>query len=151
MPFRRIWWPAIAEHGADFGKYPPNDGTPELLTAIAAWIARRYGVTVDPATQIMALNGTREGLFNAAIALCPETKGGKTPVVLTPNPFYQVYAVAALATGAEPVYVPATRDRVSAGLRRPSGIGPGPNGHRLSLFALEPARHGGEAGLLAAT
>jgi hypothetical protein len=56
----------------------------------------------------MALNGTREGLFNACMALCPETKGGKQPVVLMPNPFYQVYAVAALAVGAEPVYVPAT-------------------------------------------
>ncbi|MGL6208380.1 MAG: aminotransferase class I/II-fold pyridoxal phosphate-dependent enzyme, partial [Paracoccaceae bacterium] len=53
-------------------------------------------------------NGTREGLFNAAIALCPETKGGQRPVILMPNPFYQVYAVAALAMGAEPVYVPAT-------------------------------------------
>jgi aspartate/methionine/tyrosine aminotransferase len=56
----------------------------------------------------MALNGTREGLYNAAIALCPETKAGKTPAILMPNPFYQVYAVAALTIGAEPVYVPAT-------------------------------------------
>ena len=56
----------------------------------------------------MVLNGTREGLFNAAIALCPETKNGKKPVILMPNPFYQVYAVAALTVGAEPVYVPAT-------------------------------------------
>ena len=56
----------------------------------------------------MVLNGTREGLFNALIALSPETKGGKPPAVLMPNPFYQVYAVAALTIGAEPVYVPAT-------------------------------------------
>jgi aspartate/methionine/tyrosine aminotransferase len=56
----------------------------------------------------MALNGTREGLFNAALALIPEAKGGKRPAVLIPNPFYQVYAVGALAAGAEPVYVPAT-------------------------------------------
>ena len=98
----------LAAHLDGFGKYPPNDGTPELLSAIADWISRRYGVTLDSAHQIMSLNGTREGLFNAAIALCPETKRGKTPVVLTPNPFYQVYAVAALAVGAEPVYVPAT-------------------------------------------
>jgi len=97
----------IAEHAADFGKYPPNDGTPELLGAMADWVARRYGVTIDPETQIMGLNGTREGLFNAAVALCPEMKRGKVPVVLTPNPFYQVYAVAALTVGAEPVYVPA--------------------------------------------
>jgi aspartate/methionine/tyrosine aminotransferase len=56
----------------------------------------------------MVLNGTREGLFNAAIALCPEQKAGGKPVILMPNPFYQVYAVAALTVGAEPVYVPAT-------------------------------------------
>ncbi|ALG91562.1 MULTISPECIES: aminotransferase class I/II-fold pyridoxal phosphate-dependent enzyme [Actibacterium] len=97
----------IAENVAGFGKYPPNDGTPELCAAIAGWIGRRYGVSVDPGTQVMALNGTREGLFNAALALCPETVRGKRPVVLMPNPFYQVYAVAALAVGAEPVYVPA--------------------------------------------
>jgi aspartate/methionine/tyrosine aminotransferase len=101
--------PIIAEHAAEFGKYPPNDGTPELLNAIAGWISRRYGVEVALDRQIMALNGTREGLFNAAVALCPEvTAQGKQPVVLMPNPFYQVYAVAALAVGAEPVYVPAT-------------------------------------------
>jgi aspartate/methionine/tyrosine aminotransferase len=90
-----------------FGVYPPNDGSPELLTAISGWIARRYGVDFAQ-DRLMVLNGTREGLFNACIALCPETKAGKTPVVLMPNPFYQVYAVAALTVGAEPVYVPAT-------------------------------------------
>jgi N-succinyldiaminopimelate aminotransferase len=56
----------------------------------------------------MVLNGTREGLYNACIALSPESKNGKKPVVLMPNPFYQVYAVAALTVGAEPCYVPAT-------------------------------------------
>ncbi|MDE3120543.1 MAG: aminotransferase class I/II-fold pyridoxal phosphate-dependent enzyme [Paracoccaceae bacterium] len=98
----------IAANLDGFGKYPPNDGTPELLSAIAGWVRRRYGVTLDESRQIMALNGTREGLFNALIAICPEQKGGQRPVVLVPNPFYQVYAVAALAIEAEPVYVPAT-------------------------------------------
>lgn len=99
---------AITAHGAEFGRYPPNEGTPALLTAISAWLARRFGAAVDPETRIMALNGSREGLFNAALALCPETKRGRQPAVLMPNPFYQVYAVAALAAGAEPVFVPAT-------------------------------------------
>lgn len=98
----------IAENAAGFNNYPANDGTPDLQAAISGWVGRRYGVVVDAATQILPLNGTREGLFNACLALCPEDKRGKTPVVLTPNPFYQVYAVAALAVGAEPVYVPAT-------------------------------------------
>jgi aspartate/methionine/tyrosine aminotransferase len=100
----------IAAHADGFGKYPPNEGTPELLAAIAAWLRHRYGVTVDGATEVTVLNGTREGLFNAAIALCPETVRGRKPVILTPNPFYQVYAVAALTLGAEPVYVSATQE-----------------------------------------
>ena len=99
--------PVIAEAAADFGKYPPNDGSPELLAAVADWVDRRYGVRLG-AECFMALNGTREGLYNAAMALAPETKAGQRPVMLLPNPFYQVYAVAALAVGAEPVLVPAT-------------------------------------------
>jgi len=90
----------------EFAKYPANDGAPELLAAISAWIAQRYGAPVS-ADRIMVLNGTREGLFNACLALSPETKRGQKPVVLIPNPFYQVYAVAAVAAGAEPVFVPA--------------------------------------------
>ncbi|MCI2395632.1 aminotransferase class I/II-fold pyridoxal phosphate-dependent enzyme [Aliiroseovarius sediminis] len=106
------WVPqVIAAHTDEFAKYPPNDGTPELLSAIAGWLARRYGVQVDPDRQIMALNGTREGLFNTLIALCPEeTPRGEKPVVLIPNPFYQVYAVAAMTVGAEPVFLPATAE-----------------------------------------
>lgn len=97
----------IAQNADGFGKYPPNDGTPELRASIAGWLSRRFGVKADSETQIVALNGTREGLFNAAIALCPEEVRSRRPVILTPNPFYQVYAVAALAVGAEPVYVAA--------------------------------------------
>ncbi len=99
--------PILQANLSGFGVYPPNDGAPELLAAISGWIARRYEVTL-PEDRLMALNGTREGLFNACIALCPEKKNGQKPVVLMPNPFYQVYAVAALTVGAEPVYVPAT-------------------------------------------
>ena len=100
----------IAEHSAEFNKYPPNEGSPELLQSIATWVQGRYGVGVNPAEQIMALNGTREGLYNAAMALCPETLSGKPSVILIPNPFYQVYMVAALSIGAEPVFVPATAE-----------------------------------------
>ena len=97
----------LTENLQEFALYPPNDGTPELLDTIADWIARRYGVRLGQ-DRLMTLNGTREGLFNACIALCPEVKAGGAPVVLMPNPFYQVYGVAALTVGAEPVYVPAT-------------------------------------------
>lgn len=97
----------MAAHISDFAKYPVNEGTPGLLDAISGWLGRRYGLDVAPG-RIMALNGTREGLFNAGLALCPEQKNGQRPVVLVPNPFYQVYAVAAAAVQAEPVFVPAT-------------------------------------------
>ncbi|OOY08330.1 aminotransferase class I/II-fold pyridoxal phosphate-dependent enzyme [Thioclava sp. F36-7] len=99
----------IAQSLGEFGKYPVNDGTPELLDAISGWLKRRYSVEIGP-ERIMALNGTREGLYNAAMALSPEQKRGKTPVIAIPNPFYQVYAVAAAAVGAEPVFVPAGAD-----------------------------------------
>ncbi|MBJ6372871.1 aminotransferase class I/II-fold pyridoxal phosphate-dependent enzyme [Sedimentitalea arenosa] len=98
----------IVENAAGFNSYPQNEGTDALRGAIADWVRRRYGVALDPATQVMALNGTREGLYNAAMALCPERKSGGQPVILTPNPFYQVYMVAALSVGAEPIFVPAT-------------------------------------------
>ena len=99
----------LARNVEGFGRYPANDGSEGLLRATGDWLARRYGVRVDPATQIMALNGTREGLYNAMMALCPETRRGARPVVLLPNPFYQVYMVAAISVGAEPVFVPATQ------------------------------------------
>lgn len=100
----------IAANAAGFGQYPVNEGMPALLEAAADWLERRYGVQADPETRLMALNGTREGLYNAMMALCPETKRGKRPVVLVPNPFYQVYMVAALSVGAEPVFLNATED-----------------------------------------
>lgn len=99
----------IAESAEGFTKYPPNDGTPELLTAIAGWLMRRFGASV-PLDGIMALNGTREGLYNAAMALCPEQKNGQRPAVLIPNPFYQVYMIAAISVGAERVFLPATAE-----------------------------------------
>ena len=106
-PMPEFVGPILAEYLHEFGQYPPNEGTAELLQAISGWIARRYDAQI-PIDRLMILNGTREGLFNACIALCPEGKNGAKPVVLMPNPFYQVYGVAALTVGADPVYVPAT-------------------------------------------
>lgn len=100
----------IAQNAAGFNSYPPNEGSPELRAAICGFVSRRYGVLLDPDTQVMALNGTREGLYNAVMALCPETKNGQRPTVLMPNPFYQVYMIAALSVAADPIMVPATRE-----------------------------------------
>ncbi|KJZ19486.1 aspartate aminotransferase [Loktanella sp. S4079] len=96
----------LAANVQGFAKYPNNNGTDALMEAIVGFLQRRYGLELTH-EQILTLNGTREGLYNAAMALSPETKNGQ-PAVLTPNPFYQVYAVAALSVGAEPIYVPAT-------------------------------------------
>jgi aspartate/methionine/tyrosine aminotransferase len=100
---------------AGWQKYPPPRGTDAFRQACADWLARRYpaaagligpGRAVDPADQPLPLPGTREGLFFAALA----TVGGGRDVVLLPNPFYHVYAGAALAAGARPVFVPATAE-----------------------------------------
>ena len=100
----------IVENAEGFNSYPPNEGTPELRGAFADWAKGRYGVTLDPDTQVMPLNGTREGLYNVAMALSPELKNGKRPTILVPNPFYQVYMIASISVGAEPVFVPATAE-----------------------------------------
>jgi aspartate/methionine/tyrosine aminotransferase len=103
----------LQRHAATLNRYPPNEGIPELRQAISEWLGRRYGVAEayrDPDHNILPLNGTREGLFNTCLALCPETKRGERPVVLIPNPFYQCYAVAALTAGAEPIYLPCTTE-----------------------------------------
>lgn len=97
----------ISEHSARFQGYPPNEGGPEVLASICGWVKRRYGVELTE-DRLLLLNGSREGLFNAAMALCPETKDGKQPRALIPNPFYQVYAAAAMAVGAVPHFVNAT-------------------------------------------
>ncbi|EAQ03970.1 putative aspartate aminotransferase [Pseudooceanicola batsensis HTCC2597] len=103
------WVPQVLAGAVDgFSSYPANDGTPELLQAISDWIGRRYRASVGP-ERIMALNGSREGLYNAAMALLPETKAGRKPTILIPNPFYQVYMIGAISVGSEPVFVPATR------------------------------------------
>jgi aspartate/methionine/tyrosine aminotransferase len=109
-PLPTIVGETVAAHAAEFALYPPNDGTPELRAAIAGWLARRHGAAVDPDTQVIPLNGTREGLFTASTALSPEGKGGARPAILVPNPFYQAYGAGALAAGAELVPVPATAE-----------------------------------------
>jgi aspartate/methionine/tyrosine aminotransferase len=98
---------AIARHAARFGEYPPINGTAEWRGAATGWIKRRFGAALDSETQVLPLNGTREGLFLAPFVVTPESKAGGRPVILLPNPFYQCYAAAVLASGAEPVFVPA--------------------------------------------
>ena len=103
----------LAREAAGWGKYPPMTGTPEFRAAVARWLTYRFALPIgelDMDKHIIPLAGTREGLFQIAQLVCGGATGGKPPVVLLPNPFYQVYAGAALLAGAEPVFVPATKD-----------------------------------------
>lgn len=78
--------------------YPATLGEPALREAMAAWVRRRYGVTLDPATQVLPVNGSREALFAFAQTVIDPTRAGAT--VVCPNPFYQIYEGAALLAGA---------------------------------------------------
>ncbi len=113
-PFPDFITRVLQEHSSGYGRYPPVDGTPDLRRACRDWLVRRYHLPedlIDPERHICPVNGTREGLFLAALTLAPGARAGETPpAVLIPNPFYQCYAAAALAIGAEPVYVDATRE-----------------------------------------
>jgi N-succinyldiaminopimelate aminotransferase len=103
---------ALARHAAGFGSYPAINGTDDWRQAAADWLNRRFGLgaAIDAEKNLLPLNGTREGLFSVLFPLMPLAKGGGKPVVAMPNPFYQCYAAAALAAGAEPLYVPATEE-----------------------------------------
>jgi N-succinyldiaminopimelate aminotransferase len=97
----------IIQNAEGFNDYPANEGIPELKKEIVDWLQRRYSVSLDPQKNILALNGTREGLYNSLIALCPEKKNNSRPIVLIPNPFYQVYMASSLTVNAEPYFVEA--------------------------------------------
>ncbi|OFZ96630.1 MAG: succinyldiaminopimelate transaminase [Betaproteobacteria bacterium RIFCSPLOWO2_02_FULL_62_17] len=91
---------------AGLAQYPATAGTPALREAIAQWLQRRYHLPkVDPATQILPINGSREALFAIAQLLVETRLGGEPPLVISPNPFYQIYEGAALLAGAEPYFV----------------------------------------------
>ena len=100
----------LAREAASFGHYPAIIGTEDWRQAAAAWLNSRFelGGAIDPKKHILPLAGTREGLFSVLFPLLPLVKAGAKPIVAMPNPFYQCYAAAALAAGAEPLYVPAT-------------------------------------------
>lgn len=108
---------ALTRDLSSLSRYPTANGSPELRTACANWLQRRYRLPddlIDAEKQIVALNGTREGLFMIAQVVIPQKKGPKgangedqRPIVLMPNPFYQAYVGAAAACGAEPYFVPA--------------------------------------------
>ncbi|MBP8297041.1 MAG: succinyldiaminopimelate transaminase [Burkholderiales bacterium] len=95
---------ALIEGLARLANYPTTPGMLPLREAIAQWIARRHGVPApDPATQILPVAGSREALF--AFAQAVVTGSRPDPVVVMPNPCYQIYEGGALLAGAEPAYL----------------------------------------------
>ncbi len=83
--------------------YPATAGEPALKRSIVGWLERRYGLKLDAAKQILPVNGSREALFSFTQVVVDPTK--PNPVVVCPNPFYQIYEGAALLAGATPYYV----------------------------------------------
>jgi len=105
--------PVLAAHIPEFGRYPLNRGIDAFREAAAGWLTRRFGLSrpVDPETEVIALNGSREGLFLAALTASQTVppRAGR-PAILMPNPFYAAYAAGALIGQCEPVYLPTTRE-----------------------------------------
>jgi N-succinyldiaminopimelate aminotransferase len=83
--------------------YPATMGEPALREAIAGWAQRRYQVSLNPSTQVLPVNGSREALFSLAQTVLDPAE--RDAVVISPNPFYQIYEGAALLGGATPVFV----------------------------------------------
>ena len=112
----------LAAHMNGLSVYPTTAGSESLRGAIAAWFMRRYGLpSVDPATQVLPVNGTREALFSFAQAVVDTDR--PSPLVACPNPFYQIYEGAALLAGAAPVFMNQTKE----------------NGYALDLDAISDA------------
>jgi N-succinyldiaminopimelate aminotransferase len=104
--------PVLANHIADFGRYPIAKGIEPFRRAAANWLGNRFSLprAVDPESEILVLNGSREGLFFAAItaARFVSPRQGR-PAILLPNPFYPAYGAGARAAGCEAIYLPTPR------------------------------------------
>ena len=95
---------ALAASTEALSSYPATAGLPALRQSCANWVHRRYGLTINPDTQILPINGSREALFAFAQTVVDGSKAGAT--VVCPNPFYQIYEGAALLAGAQAFYAP---------------------------------------------
>lgn len=95
---------ALVSNLSGLANYPTTIGSIELRTAISHWISRRYSIpALNAETTILPVNGSREALFSLAQAIIDQTK--PNPVVISPNPFYQIYEGAAFLAGATPYFL----------------------------------------------
>jgi N-succinyldiaminopimelate aminotransferase len=100
---------ALVEHLDSLSTYPATAGLDRLREAMAAWFTRRYSLpALDPRTHVLPVNGSREALFAFAQAIVDGSR--PAPVVVCPNPFYQIYEGAALLAGAKPVFLNQTAE-----------------------------------------
>jgi len=123
---------ALVANLGGLANYPATAGDIALREAMCAWVARRYGVRLDPASQVLPVNGSREALFAFAQTVINPTRQDAT--VICPNPFYQIYEGAALLAGARAVFVEckprgrgAWRVLARLGQRARRHLGPHPN------------------------
>ena len=99
---------AVSDNLHRLANYPSSAGLPELRNTIAHWLQRRYGLPdVDPDTQVLPVSGTREALFSFAQTV---VTANPTALVMSPNPFYQIYEGAALLAGATPHFINCTEE-----------------------------------------
>ena len=115
---------ALEEHWRSVSSYPSTRGPRALREVMAHWLERRFQLpALDPDRHVLPASGTREALFGAVQTAVGERFGGERPVVILPNPFYQIYEGAALLAGAEPYYLNTTAD----------------SGYRMDFSAVPPA------------
>ena len=95
---------ALAKGLGGLANYPVTAGVPQLRTAIGRWCEHRYGIELNPENEILPVNGSREALFSFAQTVIDPSRG-YTPIVASPNPFYQIYEGAAYLAGAEPRFL----------------------------------------------
>jgi aspartate/methionine/tyrosine aminotransferase len=132
--------PILEAHLSAFGRYPPIKGIPALRQSIAKWMGRRYPAlqdAIDPERHVLPLSGSREGLFSAAFPTCARKPGIEEPVILIPNPFYQVYAAACAAAGAMPVFLASGPE--TGFLPDLNAIGEGILGRAVALYLCSPS------------
>jgi len=103
--------PVLAQHIVDFGRYPLARGIEPFRRAVAGWLSGRFQLPrpVDPESEVLVLNGSREGLFFAALTAVRYVgqRRGR-PAILMPNPFYPAYGAGARGAGCEQIYLPTT-------------------------------------------
>ena len=99
---------ALAQNFAHLSSYPNSKGLPELRQSIANWLTRRFQLqNISADTQVLPVSGTREAIFSFVQAAVDRTK---SPYVVMPNPFYQIYEGATLLAGATPYFVNCTKE-----------------------------------------